>query len=385
VNEDHLPPESHDGSVAIDLSRRKGSSRGEIVRESIVGAKQAAAPYVTMTRIALAHLARSPLARLGTLVLSSLVLLAIFADMLASELPVACRWHGALHVLPNLTRPVALAGVDCAQMRSDRGPGDWLIEPLVAQGPAAAGADAVFLAPPLRRGHPFGTDALGRDVFSRVVHGARTALGLGLAASTVLVAIGVAIGALAGFRGGLFDALVARAIESLTAIPTLVLVLVVSALVPHPTTATLLWTIALTRWTEPARLVRGEVLRALGTDYVTAARALGASPARVLRRHVLPNAIGPAIVATAFGVASVVLVEAAVDFLGVGPPETMASWGEALGEARAHAEAWWLIAFPGSALLASLVALNLVGDAARDALDPTLRGASEELTEGMRA
>jgi peptide/nickel transport system permease protein len=136
-----------------------------------------------------------------------------------------------------------------------------------------------------------------------------------------------------------------------------------------------LWTIALTRWTELARLVRAEVLLTLGTDYVTAARALGASALRVLWRHIMPNAVGPALVAAAFGVASVVLLEAAVDFLHVGAPDTMASWGEAMGEAREHSDAWWLVAFPGVALLAALVALNLVGDAARDAVDPRLRGA----------
>jgi peptide/nickel transport system permease protein len=108
----------------------------------------------------------------------------------------------------------------------------------------------------------------------------------------------------------------------------------------------------------------------MGKDYVTAARALGASPGRVLRRHVLPHAIGPAIVAAAFGVASIVLVEAAVDFLRVNPPDTLVSWGQALGEARGNAGAWWLIAFPGGALLATLIALNLVGEAAREALDP---------------
>src|SRR6185437_12298627 len=110
-------------------------------------------------------------------------------------------------------------------------------------------------------------------------------------------------------------------------------------------------------------------------DYVTAARALGASPSRVLRRHVMPNAIGPAIVAAAFGIASVVLVEPAVDFLHACPPDATSSWGESLGEARGHAEAWWLIVFPGSALFALLISLNLVGEAVRDALDPKLRGA----------
>lgn len=387
MTEKRRPSDPADRSVTIDLSRRKlkvTAAADQIVRASIVEVRRGAAPYVTMTRIALARLARSRLARLGGLVLAAFVLVAAFADVLASDLPILCRWRGAIYVLPDVTHPAALDGLDCAQMKREALAGDWRIEPLVASGPAHADA-ARALLPPLSQGHPLGTDAQGRDVFSRTVHGARTALGLGVGASALLVLLGVALGALAGFAGGAIDTLVTRTVESFTAIPTLILVLIVGALVPHPTTATLLWTIALTRWTDLARMVRAEVLLALGTDYVMAARALGASPSRVLRRHVLPNAIGPAIVAAAFGIASVVLIEAAVDFLHVGPGDATASWGEAMGQARGHPEAWWLIVFPGLALLAMLVALNLVGEAARDALDPKLRGVGEELTEAMRS
>jgi peptide/nickel transport system permease protein len=374
------PPSSDapEASEAIDLSRRKGSWRPGGVRDSLVEARHLAAPYVTMTRIAIAQLSRSRLARLGAVVLACLALVAVFADLLASELPVACRWDGVVYVLPNVTHPAALADRTCEKETKAPARGDWTLAPLVARGPTETAGEEV-LRPPWTPGHPLGTDALGRDVFARLVHGTRTALGVGLAASIVLVAIGVALGGLAGFTGGVLDSIVTRAVESLTAIPTLVLVLVVSALVPHPTTATLLWTIALTRWTDLARLVRAEVLLTLGRDYVTAARALGAPPWRVLARHVLPNAVGPAIVAATFGIASVVLVEAAVDFLRIGSPDTLASWGEALGEARANTDAWWLMAFPGAALLATLIALNLVGEAARDALDPKLRGVGEEL------
>jgi len=388
VSDKRPTPDPADRSVAIDLSRRKlqvtAATADEIVGASLVEVRRGAAPYVTMTRIALAQLARSRLARLGGLVLAAFLLVAVVADVLASDLPIVCRWRGTLYVLPDVTHPSALDGVDCRQMRREAQAGDWQIEPLVASGPLQGDA-ARALLPPLSKGHPFGTDALGRDVFSRTVHGARTAFGLGLGASAILVLIGVALGALAGFVGGAVDTLLTRTIESFTAIPTLIVVLIVSAMVPHPTTATLLWTIALTRWTDLARMVRAEVLLALGSDYVTAARALGASPSRVLRRHVLPNAIGPAIVAAAFGIASVVLIEAAVDFLHVGPADATASWGEALGQARGHPAAWWLVAFPGSALLTMLIALNLVGEAARDALDPKLRGVGEELTEAMRS
>ena len=359
-------PESHD---ALDLLRPKRAPK-RLVRASIVEARRAAAPYTATTRVALSHMVRSRMARFGSLVLASLALVAIFADFLASDLPVVCRWRGQLYWLPNVTHPAALSTTDCGRMRAEAARGDWLLAPLVAHGPdTTAGSDAALLSPGTA-GHPFGTDAHGRDVFARVVHGARTALGIGLGGSMVLVAIGLVLGALAGFAGGLVDGIVSRLVESLTAIPTLLLVLVVGSLYPHATTSTLVWTIALTRWTELARLVRADVLLTLGKDYVTAARALGASPARVLWRHVLPHAIGPAIVAAAFGVASIILTEAAVEFLRVDTPDTLASWGEALGEARASAGAWWLIAFPGTALLATLVALNLVGEAARDALDP---------------
>jgi len=368
---------SQEPSVAVDLTRRKDASTRDL-RESLYEAghtaQRAAAPYVTMTRLALAGLARDRLARAGGLLLACLAMVALFADLLASDLPLACRWHGHTYVLPAVTQPAALSELDVAAMRADAAPGDWIVAPPVAHGPVSAGGSPSALLPPLTVGHPMGTDGIGRDVFARVVHGARTALLHGLAASLVLVLIGVALGGLAGFAGGTLDALVSRAVEALTAIPTLVLALVVVATVPHATTATLLWTIALTRWTVLARLVRAEVLLSLGTDYVTAARALGTSPMRVLWRHVMPNAVGPAIVAAAFGVASVVLLEAAIDFLHVGAPDTVASWGEVMGEARESPAAWWLVAFPGAALLAALVALNLVGDAARDALDPRLRG-----------
>ena len=372
-------------SVAINLSRKKAYAArlatNRAVRDSLVEARRVAAPYVSSLRIALARLAADRLARLGALVLACLALVAVFADLLASDLPLACRWHGVVYVLPNVARPSELAGTDTVHMERGHAPGDWVLPPLVARGPGQLGEPGEALLPPLSPGHPMGTDSHGRDVFARVVHGTRAALGVGLGAAAVLVGVGVGLGALAGFMGGVVDALVARAVEALTAIPTLVLVLVVGALVPNPTATTLLLTIALTRWTELARLVRAEVLLALGSDYVTAARALGAPPRRILLRHVLPNAIGPALVGAAFAVAWVALLEATVDFLRAGSVDPAASWGAVMGDARTHPGAWWLVAFPGAALLAALVAANLVGEAARDALDPRLRGAPATSTE----
>jgi peptide/nickel transport system permease protein len=165
-------------------------------------------------------------------------------------------------------------------------------------------------------------------------------------------------------------------VETISAFPTLVLVLVVQATVPHPTLWTLLLAIGLTRWPEVARLVRAEVQMVSSQDYVLAARALGAGPFRILRRHVAPNAFAPILVAGAFGLASVVLVEASLDFLRVGAPGGSASWGETLSETREHLGAWWLLVFPGLAVFVTVLSLNLVGEALRDALDPRLRGAA---------
>jgi peptide/nickel transport system permease protein len=325
----------------------------------------------------LAVLRRDRAVRLGVAALACIALVALLADLLASDLPILCRFHGQTYLLPDVTHPAALASYDNARLEEERAPGDWFVRPLVPYGPkqtSTRGELAAVHAPSLRD-HPRGTDAFGRDVFARLVHGARTSLGLALTAALAFVAIGTLLGALAGYFGGVLDAIVARLIETLTAFPTLILVLVVQALVAEPSLSTMLAAIAFTRWPEVARLVRAEVILASSQDYVVAARALGAGPWRILRRHVVPNAVAPILVAATFGLASVVLVEASLDFLHVGLPPATASWGETLSETREHVEAWWLLVFPGIAVFVTVLGLNLVGEALRDALDPRLLAA----------
>jgi peptide/nickel transport system permease protein len=324
---------------------------------------------------------RSRLASFARIALTSILLVALFADFLASNLPLVCRVHGHVYVLPNVTHPAALEGTDCERLRSEAGPGDWSIDPWVHFDPreGAQVSGAPRLAPPWTVvGHPLGTDEEGRDVFARLVHGARTSLGVGLLAALVFVGLGTILGALAGFYGGVIDALVGRLIETLTPFPTLILVLVVQALLDHPSVESMLLAIGLTRWTEAARVVRAEVLLVTSQDYVLAARALGVRPLRVLIRHIAPNAAAPVLVTAAFGIAQVVLIESSLEFLRVGVASSV-SWGEMLSEARGHPSAYWLLLFPGLAIFLVVAALNLIGEAWRDALDPRLAHAAERL------
>lgn len=305
----------------------------------------------------------------GLLVATLLVLVAVFADLFASDLPIACELDGRVFVFPNVVRPPELDGLDRPELARRA---SWSVGALVAHGPRLApGEDArPLLGPAADRTHPLGTDREGRDVFARIVHGARSYLFFALAAVSASLALGMLLGGVAGVLGGALDGLVGRAVESVSAFPPLVLVLGIQAAVPRPTVMTLFLAIALTRWPEIARLVRAEVLLASTRDYVLAARALGAPPLRVLRRHIVPNVRGPLVVAAAVGVSAVVLTEASLDFLRVGLPGGAASWGETMSEFRDAPHAWWLLAFPGALLVVTVIAYNLLGEAVRDAFDP---------------
>ncbi len=316
---------------------------------------------------------RSLFAPAGGLVAAMLVLCAIFSDVLASDLPIACRVHGQLWLFPNITQPAELVAMGGDAVAAEA---EWSIMPIVAHGPGSgpgSGSAAPLLAPGTVKGHPFGTDRDGRDVFARVIHGTRTYLVFALGAVIASLLFGGFTGAIAGLFGGTTDALVGRAIETVSAFPPLVLVLGIQAAVPRATVATLFLAIALTRWPEVARLVRAEVMQVATRDYVMAARALGASPLRVLRRHIAPNVRHQLVVLGAVGVPAVILIEASLDFLRIGGTSQTASWGETMSEFRDAPGAWWLLAFPGFFLFMTVVAMTLVGEARRESLDPRAR------------
>jgi peptide/nickel transport system permease protein len=267
-----------------------------------------------------------------------------------------------------------------AALRSDRRAraGTAMLAALVSIGIVGAliGVGAIDASHPLRvpsGAHPMGTDALGRDVLRTLLAGTLPTLAIGLGASILATLLGVAIGALAGFRRGMFDAAVHRLIESLGAVPSAMLLLVVQLGTPRPGLGSLVLALVLARFAAVAVVVRAEVLRTLELDYVVAARALGAGAARLLARHVLPSALATAMVLSAFGLATVLLLQTAVAAIGVGwvPPT---SWGALLGQLRTAPGAWWIALFPGALGAFTVGAAVLLGEALRDALDPRLRG-----------
>ena len=218
--------------------------------------------------------------------------------------------------------------------------------------------------------HFLGTDDLGRDILARLIHGSRVSLTVGLVATVISLVVGSLLGALAGYYGGAADWFVSRLIEIVLCFPFLFLVLGIVALF-KPSIYTIMIALGLTSWTSEARYVRGEFLRIREMEFAQAARASGARDARVIFRHLLPNALAPVIVSSSFGVAVAILTESALSFLGLGVPLPTASWGSMLSKAREHIEyAWWLILFPGAAIFTTVAAFNIIGERFRDALDP---------------
>jgi ABC-type dipeptide/oligopeptide/nickel transport system permease subunit len=218
--------------------------------------------------------------------------------------------------------------------------------------------------------YPLGTDQVGRDILSRMIHGARISLIVGVSAVVVSVLVGVTLGLLSGYLGGRIDVVIMTVVDVTLSFPQLLLALAFVAAL-GPSLVTIVVVLGLTGWERYARVVRAEVLALREKDFIEAARAMGVSGARVVFRHVLPNTFSSIVVLSTLQVAQAILQEAALSFLGVGSGRAYPTWGQMIALGRDFVSvAWWLATFPGLAILVTVLAINLVGDRLRDALDP---------------
>ena len=244
-----------------------------------------------------------------------------------------------------------------------------MLAPFIAPyDPNEINVKAILLEPSMQ--HWMGTDGLGRDVLSRMLHGGRISLLVGLVAVGISTIIGVLLGAIAGFYRGWTDVFIMRLVDVMLSIPSFFLILAVIAFLT-PSIINIMIVIGLTSWMGVTRLVRAEFLSLSEREFVTASRTLGARDVRLIFKHLLPNSLTPIIVSAVLGVAGAVLMESGLSFLGLGVQAPQASWGNILTDGKEYIQfAWWLSLFPGLAILITVLGYNLLGEGLRDALDP---------------
>lgn len=221
--------------------------------------------------------------------------------------------------------------------------------------------------------HLLGTDSLGRDVYSRIIYGARISLIVSIFAIFIAGSIGTSLGLISGYFGGRIDGVIMRLVDIALALPTILMALVLVAVL-RPGILTVIIVIGSLSWANYARQIRGEVLSVKERDFVVLARSIGSSPYRIMSRHILPNVFNTVIVLATLQVGAVILLEATLSFLGLGVPPPNPSWGQMVAEGRAYiVVAWWMALFPGLAIMLTVLSMNLMGDWLRDLLDPRLR------------
>lgn len=319
---------------------------------------------------------KNKLAVLSLYFILFMFVIAIFADFLANSKPIACSYKGNFYVpavqqylvdIGISTYPPELTNVNWKTLEYD-----WKIGAPIEYDAGSSDLANSFAEPFSESGHYLGADQLGRDVLAGIIHGSRISLSIGFVAMGIAAAIGVMLGALAGYFGGWVDITISRVIELFLNFPAFFLIITVVSFFDANIWLVMI-VIGITGWMSIARFVRGEVLRVRNLEYVTAANSLGFGAMRVIFLHVLPNSLAPVLVSIAFGIAGAILTESALSFLGFGVPATVVTWGSMLNLARSNSTAWWLAIFPGLMIFLSVVSYNLIGDGLRDALDPRLR------------
>jgi peptide/nickel transport system permease protein len=317
-----------------------------------------------------------------------LVLIAVLAPVLANNQPIACRYNGelhfpalvqVLHAIPGVDRllpmpkPFRLPTFDAkGELRLGENT-DWVLWPPIRFAPQEIDKQSDVLARPSAV-HWLGTDEVGRDVASRMIHGTRVAVLVGFVSMGIAALIGITLGALAGYYRGWVDLVISRLIEVVICFPVFFLILSIMVWL-EPSIYNVMICIGLVRWTTIARYTRAEFIRQGNAEYVAAAKALGLRPRRIMLRHMLPNSLAPILPTITFGIAGAILIEGGLSWLGFGVPMPQASWGSILRAGYQHLGAGpHLIYPPCVAIFVGVLVFNLVGDALRDAIDPRLHG-----------
>ena len=313
-----------------------------------------------------------------------MLLVALLSPLLATDQPIVCKYQGQWY-FPALVellqargsgphwitkaKPFNLPQFDAKKALD---PDEFAIWPLIPYGEFEQTAE--FLSPPSGR-HWLGTDELGRDVAARMIHGTSVSVKVGFISMGIAALVGIILGGMAGYCGGWVDIIISRVIEVVICFPVFFLILAIMVWL-EPNIINVMIVIGLTRWTSIARYARGEFMRIKGQDYVTAAEVLGVGHGRIMFRHILPNSLAPVLVSITFGVASAILLEAGLSWLGFGVQPPAPSWGNILRTAYDTLRvAPYLVFPPCVAIFLAVLAYNLVGDALRDAIDPRLRSA----------
>ncbi len=309
------------------------------------------------------RLSRSHRARIGALLLACIALPAIFAELLAAHAPIVAYGDTGAVVFPAIVRPVGYGDWDAVEIAAHHAD-DFAIWPPIRYGPETVSAQGPRAEPSSE--HLLGTDAQARDILVRIIYGGRVALGIALLAMVLSMVVGGLLGGLAGYFGGFWDEFLARPIELVETFPSVFVVAVVRAVYPDGSAWSLAVAVAAIRWAEVARVVRAEVVKTSTAQFVLAARALGCGHWRILTRHILPFALRPTLESALFGVASVVILEVSVSFLGLGPD---VSWGAIIAEGIGPAGDLSSTVWAGLALAVTVGSSYLLADAIGEAVD----------------
>ncbi len=319
----------------------------------------------------------------GVIFIAMMLLIWLFSPLLATNQPVVCKYKGKWYFPaiveifqsrgtgPHWIKKAKPFNLPQFDAKTELDADDFAIWPLIPYGEREQTLD-FFTAPSAE--HWLGTDELGRDIAARMIHGTAVSVKVGFVSMGLAAVIGIIVGAIAGYWGGWVDAIISRIIEIVICFPVFFLILAIMVWL-EPNIVNVMIVIGLTRWTSIARYARAEFMRLKTQDYVIAARCLGVGHTRIMFRHILPNSLAPVLVSITFGIASAILVESGLSWLGFGVQAPDPSWGNILRTAYDSLRvAPYMVYPPCIAIFLAVLAYNLVGDALRDAIDPRLRG-----------